>query len=129
MNLEHVCVESSQSRHQHRPPQENQSSIFPRRDIEASFQPQSTRAGIDQILTKLSDKGLIAKAHVEAYLHDMYRRNCRPNTMRTNSCSIMLFLAFVKQLGKIQLETITREDISVFIEHEQFFNPTRCASP
>jgi site-specific recombinase XerD len=31
----------------------------------------------------------------------------------------MLFLVFVKQLGKIQLETLTREDISAFVEHEQ----------
>jgi len=119
MNLEHVCVESSQSPQQHHPPQDNKSTIFPRRAIEASCQPPSTKVAINQILAKLSDKGLIAKAHVTAYLHDMYRRNCRPNTIRTNSCSIMLFLGFVKQLGKIQLEMITREDISGFIEHEQ----------
>ena len=49
----------------------------------------------------------------------MYRRNCRPNTIRTNHGNIILFLGFVKQLGKIQLETITREDISAFVEHEQ----------
>jgi site-specific recombinase XerD len=49
----------------------------------------------------------------------MYRRNCRPNTIRTNSGNIILFLAFAKHLGKIQLETISREDISAFVEHEQ----------
>jgi site-specific recombinase XerD len=119
MNLEHVSVESSQSRHQHRPPQENKSAIFPRKDIEASFQPRSTKADIDQILARLLDKGLSGKEHVKAYLHDMYRRNCRPRTIRTNSCSVILFLAFLKDLGKDQLEMITREDISAFIEAEQ----------
>jgi site-specific recombinase XerD len=119
MNLEHVSVESSASRHQHHPPQENKSTIFPRRDIEASCQPRATRADIDQILVKLSDKGLSAKEHVKAYLHDMYRRNCRPNTIRTNSCGIILFLAFLKDLGKDRLEMITREDIRAFIEAEQ----------
>ena len=119
MNLGHVYVESSQSPHQHHPPQDHKSTIFPRKDIETSCQQGFTKADIDQILVKLSDKGLIAKEHVKAYLHDMYRRNCRPNTVRTNSSSIILFLAFVKQLGKIKLETITREDISAFIEHEQ----------
>jgi site-specific recombinase XerD len=119
MNPEHVSVESSQSRHQHHPPQENKSTIFLRSNIEASFQPRSTRADIDQILVKLSDKGLSAKEHVKAYLHDMYRRNCRPSTIRTNSCSIILFLAFLKDLGKDQLEMITRKDISAFIEAEQ----------
>ncbi|MHC4457547.1 MAG: hypothetical protein ACYS0I_10740 [Planctomycetota bacterium] len=69
MNLEHVSVENSQSRHQLHPPQENKSTIFPRMNIEASFQPRSTRADIDQILAKLSDKGLSAKEHVKAYLH------------------------------------------------------------
>jgi site-specific recombinase XerD len=119
MNLEHVSVEIINSRHQHQPRQDNQSTIFSCNEIQASSQPRSTAAVIDQILAKLSDKGLIGQAHIQAYLHDMYRRNCRPNTIRTNSCSIMLFLAFLKQLGKIQLETITREDIGAFIEHEQ----------
>jgi len=119
MNLEHVSVESSHSPHQQRAPQENKSTIFPRRDIEASCQPRSTKADIDQILVKLSDKGLSAKEHVRPYLHDMYRRNCRPSTIRTNSGSIILFLAFLKELGKDQLEMISREDISAFIEAEQ----------
>jgi integrase/recombinase XerD len=119
MNLEHVSVESSESRHQNHPPQESKSTIFPRRELEASCQPRSTRADIDQILAKLTDKGLSAKEHVKAYLHDMYRRNCRPNTIRTNSCSIILFLAFLKDLGKDQLEMISREDIGAFIEAEQ----------
>jgi site-specific recombinase XerD len=119
MNLEHVSVESSESRHQNHPPLESKSTIFPRRELEASCQPRSTRADIDQILAKLTDKGLSAKEHVKAYLHDMYRRNCRPNTIRTNSCSIILFLAFLKDLGKDQLEMISREDIGAFIEAEQ----------
>jgi site-specific recombinase XerD len=119
MNLEHVSVEISNSPHQHHPGQDNQSAIFSRNDIQANSQPRTTAAVIDQILTKLSDKGMIAQAYIQAYLHDMYRRNCRPNTIRTNSCSIMLFLVFVQQLGKNRLETITREDIGAFIEHEQ----------
>ena len=69
MNLEHVSVESSQSRHQHHPPQENKSPIFFFFDLEASCPPRSTRADIAQILARLSDKGLSAKEHVEAYLH------------------------------------------------------------
>ncbi len=119
MNLEHVSVESSQGRHQHHPLQDKQSSNFLRQDTEASRQPRCSAAVIKQILAKLPEKGLIAQAHIQAYLSDMYRRNCRPNTIRANCCSIMLFLVFAKQLGKIQVETITREDIGAFIEHEQ----------
>ena len=119
MNLEHVSVESHKGGRQHCPPPANQSTTFPYKDIKASCQLRSTKAGIDQILAKLSHKGLFAKEHVKAYLYDLHRRNCRSSTIRTNSCSIILFLAFLKDLGKDQLEMITREDISVFIEGEQ----------
>ncbi len=119
MNLEQVSVESRQGPHEHHPLQDKQSSNFPRKDTEASNRPQSVQTVLNKIFTKLSDEGLIAQTHIQAYLYDMYRRNCRPNTIRANSSGIMLFLAFVKQLGKIQLETITREDIGAFIEHEQ----------
>ena len=119
MNLGHVSVESRQSRQAPQRPPDKKSTILLRRDTAASNRPSSTRAVIDRIVAKLSDQDLIAKAHVEAYLHDMYRRNCRPNTIRTNICSIVLFLSFVKQLGKNQPEVITREDIGAFIEHEQ----------
>jgi len=119
MNLEHVSVEGSESRHQYYPPQANKSPICSRSDTEARSPAQLTRADLEQIFAKLSDKGLFATEHVEAYLHDMYRRNCRPNTIRTNSGNLILFLIFAKQLGKIQLESITREDISAFVEHEQ----------
>jgi hypothetical protein len=119
MNLEHVSVESSHVPHPRHPAQVNQSTTFPPQDTEASCQLQTKKSNIDQILTKLSDKGLSAKEHAKAYLHDMYRRNCRPNTIRTNSGSIILFLAFLKHLGKARLETVSREDISAFVEHEQ----------
>jgi hypothetical protein len=106
MNLEHVSVESSHVPHPRHPAQVNQSTTFSPQDTEASCQLQTKKSNIDQILTKLSDKGLSAKEHAKAYLHDMYRRNCRPNTIRTNSGSIILFLAFLKHLGKARLETV-----------------------
>jgi integrase/recombinase XerD len=119
MNLEHVSVENSHVPHPRHPAQVNQSTTFPPQETEAICQLQAKKSNIDHILAKLSDKGLSAKEHVKAYLHDMYRRNCRPNTIRTNSSSIILFLAFLKHLGKARLETISREDISAFVEHEQ----------
>jgi site-specific recombinase XerD len=119
MNLEHVSVEDSHVPHPRQPAQVNQSTTFPPQDTEASCQLRAKKANIDHILTKLSDKGLSGKEHVKAYLHDMYRRNCRPNTIRTNSSSIILFLSFLKHLGKARLETVSREDISAFVEHEQ----------
>ena len=72
MNLEHVSVENSHGRQKHRPPQKTKSKIYPRRGLETNCKPRSPRADIDQILFELSAKGLFAKAHIKAYLHDMY---------------------------------------------------------
>ena len=120
MNLEHVSVESSQSHPHWQTPQNIPSTIIYRSHLETGCQERFSKADIDKILVRLSAKGLFAKEHVAAYLHDMYRRNCRLSTIRKNSCSIILFLCFLKDLGKEQLEVITREDISVFIEADVF---------
>ena len=39
---------------------------------------------IEKYLKQLADKELLGEAHVRDYLHDQKRRNCRPNTMRSN---------------------------------------------
>jgi len=52
-------------------------------------------------------------------LYDLKRRNCRPNTIRSNAMTLMLFLSYLKERGRTSLETITKEDMSSFIEHEQ----------
>jgi site-specific recombinase XerD len=68
----------------------------------------------------LSDRGLGAQGHyVEPYLLDHLRRNCRPSTIRTNGSAVLLFLSYLKEIGRTPLETVTREDVSAFIEHEQ----------
>ena len=54
------------------------------------------------------------------YLHDQKGRNCRPSTMRSNCSTLMIFLLYLKEKrGRASLETITRDDVSSFIEHEQ----------
>jgi len=52
-------------------------------------------------------------------LYDLKRRNCRPSTIRSNFTTLMLFLSYLKERDRTFLETITREDLSSFIEHEQ----------
>ena len=57
--------------------------------------------------------------YAEEYLRDQYRRGCRPNTMRSSSKGIELFLNFLTQAGKMSLDQIVREDLYGFIEREQ----------
>jgi integrase/recombinase XerD len=80
---------------------------------------QSTSGNLGSLLKKLSEKNIPCKEHIEGYLRDQHRRNCRPSTLRTSLSSINTFLAFNKRAGKTHLEEITRSDLLAFIEHEQ----------
>lgn len=73
----------------------------------------------ESCLKKLSRNALVGQEHVEHYLISLHRRNCRPNTIRTNFEAIFLFLKFLKKIGKAHLESISRDDLSAFIEQEQ----------
>jgi len=75
---------------------------------------------IEKYLKQLAAKELLGEPHVRDYLQDQKRRNCRPNTMRSNLSTLVVFLSYLKQeRGSTSLETITRDDVSSFIEHEQ----------
>jgi len=62
---------------------------------------------------------LLGKEHVEEYFRSMYRRNFRPRTYASALNAIYDFLSCVRVSGKSCLEKITKNDIEVFIEHEQ----------
>jgi site-specific recombinase XerD len=74
---------------------------------------------IAKCLKQLVKKGLFGRPFVKDYLYDLKRRNCRPNTIRSNFTTLMLFLSYLKERGRTYLETVTREDLSGFIEYEQ----------
>ena len=73
---------------------------------------------IEKWLGQLAEKGLFGRSYVKDYLYDQKRRNCRPNTIRNNFVTLRIFLSYLKEKGRTSLETITREDLSSFIEHE-----------
>ncbi len=50
---------------------------------------------------------------------DLYRRNCRPNTIRSRFATILVFLQYLKAKACNLLELVCREDLCVFIEQEQ----------
>lgn len=75
--------------------------------------------GLADVLEKLQAREIPGKEHVEEYLRDQYRRNCRANTLRSTFTSLSLFLGFINETGNTYLDEITREDLFAFIEHEQ----------
>jgi site-specific recombinase XerD len=74
---------------------------------------------IEKCLKQLVKKGLFGRPYVKDYLYDLKRRNCRPNTILSYFTMLLVFLSYLKERGRTFLETITREDLSSFIEHEQ----------
>jgi len=125
MNLEHVSVENRKKFRQSYLPGFEESTIFFASHANAiagdktENDNQITNPEISRILQRLSDRRLCGYDHVKLYLRDLYRRNCRSNTIRGNGTTIILFLSFLKSIGRYQLEDINREDLSAFIEHEQ----------
>jgi len=77
------------------------------------------RRGLDLSLKKLSEKELMGKDHIEAYLRDQYRRHLRPSTMANSLRGIEDFMFFIQRRGRSHLEEMTRQDIEGWIEHEQ----------
>jgi len=119
MNLEHVSVENSHFSKDYYPTKQKESISPPKAAKRSKTAPSRTSPQIEKILQKFSQKGLFGQAYVREYLVDKHRRNLSRSTIRTSGRVIMQFFCFVKDCGKDQVETIGREDISAFVEHEQ----------
>ncbi len=74
---------------------------------------------IEIALEKIAAQGLCGAEHVGPYLMDLYRRNCRPNTIRSRFATILVFLQYLKAKARNLLELLCREDLCDFIEQEQ----------
>lgn len=77
------------------------------------------RRGLDIILRRLSERGLIGKDHIEEYLREKHRRRLRPTTINNTFLAIESFISFIQKQGKVHLEEITRQDIEGWIEHQE----------
>jgi integrase/recombinase XerD len=77
------------------------------------------RKALDHSLERISIDGLPGREHAAEYLRHMYRRNCKPSTIRGACTSILFFTLYLKQCGKDQLEQATRLDLEAFVESEQ----------
>ncbi|MBT8352411.1 MAG: tyrosine-type recombinase/integrase [Deltaproteobacteria bacterium] len=94
-------------------------SGFDEEETKPSLTCEDPRQHLDRYLKKLSALEIPGKEHVEAYLRDQYRRQCKPNTMRNSLIALRGFLEFAGKRGKDCVEKITRDDVEAWIEHEQ----------
>jgi len=125
MTLNYVSIENSKYHrewrspdfHQSSPPHSSSPSI--NHNIEVADEIRVRQIAINRILHEVSIHGFCNEGHVKDYMLDLYRRNCRPNTIKSNGGTIILFLRFLTSISRKHLETVSREDLSAFIEHEQ----------
>ena len=67
---------------------------------------------IEIALEKIAAHGLCGAEHVGPHPMDLYRRNCRPNTIRSRFATILVFLQYLKAKACNLLELVCREDLS-----------------
>ncbi len=92
---------------------------FDEEEVRPLFTRDDPRRHLNRHLRKLSVLEIPGKQHVEDYLRDQYRRQCKPNTIRNSLVALSGFLDFVKKREKDCVEKIIREDVEAWIEHEQ----------
>jgi len=110
MTVAQVPQEKSQDRLLFRPP-ENQPSVAGNYRLQDCY--------IEKWLKQWDEKGLFGGPYLKEYLDDRQRRNCRPATLRGYFNTLTVFLSYLKERDRTYLETITRDDLSGFIEYEQ----------
>jgi len=80
---------------------------------------QDKRGSIEGVFERLALINIPGKEYVKRYLQDMNRRNCKQKSLLEALNSLKLFLTFLRNTGKTELEEVTRADLEAFIEHEQ----------
>jgi integrase/recombinase XerD len=125
MTIDHVQVENSNCQREFKPAMRDKLAEIPKHGYftesgtETPSQSKPPTHFIEKALQRLINNELCGQRYVRLYLFDLYRRNCSPNTIRGSFTTINLFLIFFKKSGGKYLETVTREDLSSFIENEQ----------
>jgi site-specific recombinase XerD len=125
MNFESVSVESPRlATRQERSPGDLKRRTDFGNDPREAIEPGVSEGLLKQImveiaLEKIAAHSLCGGEQVRQYLMDLYRRNCRPNTLRSRFGFVFRFLKYLKAQGLQLLELIGREDICAFIEQEQ----------
>jgi len=79
----------------------------------------SKKALIEKTLFRFFSGDLFGSHHVERFLMELYRHNCRRNTIRGYSSGLYAFICFLKERGHSQLKTVTREDLGAYVESQQ----------
>jgi len=87
--------------------------------FEDRYEFQRKQKIIGNAIKRMIEQGLCGVEQLKAYLIELYRRNCRPNTLRTHAVTIGCFLFFLKGIGLEALKAVDRGVIGGFVEQQQ----------
>jgi len=81
---------------------------------------QPTRpAALEKFLRRMTQEGLFGHELIGRFFANLFR-NCRSEkTIKCYRSTLFGFLTFLKSKGKQHIETVTREDLSAYVEYEQ----------
>ena len=82
-------------------------------------QAAAKRKALDRLLDKLSHKDIVGLDAAREYLRHKYRQNCKANTLKNDFTTITLFLSYLTNCGRRELNQTSRADLEAFVEHEQ----------
>ncbi len=77
------------------------------------------RISLEEYMGEISKFDLPGVEYLKRYVHRQYRHNFKPATIKGTIGTGKQFLTFLNEIGKGNLEKITREEFEAFIEHEQ----------
>jgi integrase/recombinase XerD len=76
-------------------------------------------AAVERFLRRMTQAGLFGHELIGRFFANLYR-NCRSEkTIKSYRTTLFGFIAFLKSNGKQHIETVTREDLSAYVEYEQ----------
>jgi len=92
---------------------------YPSTTVSLEHHPSDALPALQNFLRRMDEAGLFGQDLIRRYFVHLHR-NCRSqHTIRSYQIILFAFLVYLKSIGRRHIETVTREDICAYIEHEQ----------
>jgi integrase/recombinase XerD len=101
------------------PPKPSSESAYITELLKRLLANDSKKALIEKTLFRFFSGNLFGSNYVERFMMELYRHNCRKNTIRGYSSTLYYFIRFLKERGHSQIKTVTREDLGAYVESQQ----------
>lgn len=74
---------------------------------------------LEKFLNRMTHEGLFGQELIHLYFSNLYRRRLSKSTIKIYEDTLLGFIKFLKANGRHFIETVVREDIGAYVEHEQ----------